>query len=524
MSSAPPSPTPPATTADTEPRGFLGLIVKVGNRVPDITTLFVGALVVVMVLSAILSLFTFHYTNPSTGKPITITNMLAPDQLVELMSTAVNNFATFPALGMVIVATIGIGIADGSGYINAFLRKILAFTPKSLLTPMIVVAGMLSHLGPDTGYVIIIPVAAYMFYAVGKHPLAGIAAAFAGIAGAFAANYTPSAIDPVIQGFTEPAAQIIDPKYTVNILCNYFYAVGATFTVIPTLWFVTERFVEPWLQKNFPVDVTREDIEDVDTPLTAKESRALLISTVIFLLVIVGLVWSALPKDSFWRAENGSLTSPEAPIMMSIVAIIFVLTGIVGLLYGFLSGRFEGPKDVSKAMEVMTQTLVPLIVFYFFAAQFMWAFNKSEIGSLLAVSGAEFLRSLNLPPQATVLGIILFVGLLNLIITSASAKWAILAPIFVPMLMGVGISPELTQATFRVSDSAVNVVTPMFAFSPLIITYCQRYVKKAGIGTLSSMMLPYTIGLLIALTVTLFIFWGFNIPLGLDAPYMYSAK
>lgn len=198
-SSAPPS-------QEAEPKGVLGLIVRIGNKIPDITTLFVGALVVVLVASALLSLVSFDYINPSTGEKIDIVNMLAPDRLVELMATAVTNFATFPALGMVIVATIGIGIADGSGYINAALRKLLAFTPKSLLTPMIIVASMLSHLGPDTGYVVIIPVAAYMFYGVGKHPLAGIAASFAGIAGAFAANYTPSAIDPVIQGFTEPAA------------------------------------------------------------------------------------------------------------------------------------------------------------------------------------------------------------------------------------------------------------------------------------------------------------------------------
>lgn len=285
---------------------------------------------------------------------------------------------------------------------------------------------------------------------------------------------------------------------------------------------MTEKWVEPWLQKNFPLDVTSDDIENIDTPLTSRENRALYISTGVFILVIVALVVSLIPSDSVWRSpESGSLTAPDAPIMQSIVMMIFVLTGLVGLLYGFLSGRFIGPKGVSKAMETMTETLVPLIVFYFFAAQFMWAFNQSQIGSLLAVSGAEFLQKLNLPPQLTVLGIILFVACLNLIITSASAKWAILAPIFVPMLMGVGIAPELTQATFRVSDSAINVITPMFAFYPLIITYCQRYVKKAGIGTLSSMMLPYSIGLMVTLTITLFIFWGFNIPLGLDSSYVY---
>lgn len=505
-----------------EPKGFLGAVVRIGNKIPDITTLFVGALVIVLALSALLSRFTFGYVNPASGEQISIVNMLAPEKLVDLLASAVTNFATFPALGMVIVATIGIGIADGSGFINAALRKLLARTPKFLLTPMIVVAGMLSHLGPDTGYVVIIPVAAYMFYAVGRHPLAGIAASFAGIAGAFAANYTPSAIDPVIQGFTEPAAQIIDPNYSVNILSNYFYGLGATFIVIPALWLVTDKWVEPWCQRSFPIDVHPDEVETVDQPLTAQETRALYISSAVLLIAMVAMAVTMIPADSNWRSESGSLTAPDAPVMKSIVTLIFVATGLVGLLYGALSGKFRSPKDVSEAMETMVTTLVPLIVFYFFAAQFMWAFNQSQIGSLLAVSGAEFLQKLNMPPQLTIIGIILFVGLLNLVITSASAKWAILAPIFVPMLMGVGIAPELTQATFRISDSAVNVVTPMFAFYPLIITYCQKYVKKAGIGTLSSVMMPYSAALLISFTIMLFVFWGLNIPLGIDSAYSYS--
>lgn len=511
----------PSSAPPSQPRGPLGLIVRIGNRVPDITTLFVGALLVVLLLSALLSQISFGYKNPESGDPIRIVNMLAPQRLVQLLSEAVGNFAGFPPLGLVIVATIGIGIADGSGFINAGLRWLLSFTPKFLLTPMIIVASMLSHMGPDTGYVVIIPVAAYMFYAVGKHPLAGIAVSFAGIAGAFAANYTPSAIDPVMQGFTQAAAQIVDKKYMVNILANYYYAIAATFLVIPTLWLITDKWVEPWLQRNFPVDVTADQIETIDQPLARREKRALLISAVVVLLTGLAFVLSMIPQDSLWRSKTGSLTAPDAPVMTSIVPLIFIFAGLVGLLYGFVSGRFHGPKDVSAAMETMVKTLVPLIVFYFFAAQFMWAFNESGIGALLAVSGADFLRGLHLPAGLTVLGIIILVGVLNLVITSASAKWAILAPIFVPMLMGVGTAPELTQATFRVSDSAVNVVTPMFAFYPLIITYCQRYVTKSGIGTLSSMMVPYTLGLMVSLTAMLFIFWGLDIPLGIDAKYLY---
>jgi len=207
--------------------------------------------------------------------------------------------------------------------------------------------------------------------------------------------------------------------------------------------------------------------------------------------------------------------------MQSIVAIIFLLAAATGVVYGIISGKFRSSKDFTKSMEEITKTLIQLIVFYFFAAQFMYAFGTSNIGALIAIAGAEFLKSLALPPQVTIFGIIIFVGMLNLIITSASAKWAILAPIFVPMLMAVGIAPELTQAAFRVSDSAVNVCTPMFAFYPLIIVYCQKYYKNTGVGTLSSLMLPYTITLLITLTIMLYVFWWLNIPLGFQADYVY---
>lgn len=501
--------------------GVLAFIERVGNRVPDITILFIGAFVIVCLISAFLSTVTFNYVNPATGKQLQVINMLEPKQLVTLMSKMVTNYSGFPPLAMVIVATLGVGVADGSGYLNMAIRKILSITPKRVITPVIIIVGMLSHLGPDSGYVIIIPVAAYMFYASGKHPLAGIAASFAGIAGAFAANYTPSAIDPVIQGFTQSAAQIIDPNYFVNVLSNFYYAFIATFFVIPACWYVTDKIVEPWLWKMYPLDENLEVENDTHREITPRENRAFYIATGFFILAAAGLVWALLPEDSLLRAPNGELASFKAPIMQSIVALIFLFAGSLGIVYGIASGNFKSTRDFTKSMENITLSLVQLIVFYFFAAQFLYAFNASQIGPLLAVSGAEFLKSLALPPQLTIFGIIIFVGFLNLIITSASAKWAILAPIFVPMLMGVGIAPELTQAAFRISDSAVNVVTPMFAFYPLIITYCQKYVKESGIGTLSSMMLPYTITLLIVLTIVLYGVWALDIPLGLQASYIY---
>lgn len=504
--------------------GILGLIERVGNKIPDITILFIMAFLIVCVISMLLSQVHFNYIHPATGKPIEVTNMLSGASLVELLSKMVTNYASFPPLGMVIVATLGIGVAEGSGYINAGLKKLLSITPKSLITPTVIFVGMLSHLAPDSGYVIIIPIAAAMFYASGKHPLAGIAASFAGIAGAFAANYTPSAIDPVIQGFTQSAAQIIDPTYEVNVLCNYFYAFASTFFVIGSCWYVTEAIVEPWLNKACPVDKDFISTDDVHADISPTENRAFVIATGFLLLMLTGLFLALLPEDSLLRDENGVIASFKAPVMQSIVSIIFVLSAGTGIVYGIASGKFKSPRDFTASMEDIAKTLVQLIVFYFFAAQFLYAFGKSNIGALIAVSGAEFLKALALPPQVTVFGIILLVAGLNLIITSASAKWAILAPIFVPMLMAVGIAPEVTQVAFRVSDSAVNVVTPMFAFYPLIILYCQKYVKRAGIGTLSSMMLPYTIALLIVLTIMLYAFWFFDIPLGFQADYVYPRR
>ena len=494
--------------------GILGLIERVGNKIPDITVLFIGAFVIVCVVSAILSQISFDYVHPATGKQITVNNMLSGKELVTLMSKMVTNYANFPPLTMVIVATLGIGIADGSGYINTGLKKLLSVTPKFLITPVVILAGMVSHLGPDTGYVIIIPIAAYMFYATGKHPLSGVAASFAGIAGAFSANYTPSAIDPVIQGFTQSAAQIIDPTYQVNVLCNYFYALGSTFLVIASCWWVTEKVVDPWLWRTYPLPDDLDLGNENNTDITPRENRAFMIATGILILMIIGLFAALYPEDSLLRAPNGEIASFQAPIMQSIVAVIFIFAAAVGLVYGILCGKFRSPKDVTAAMEEITKTLVQMVVFYFFAAQFLYAFGASNIGVLLAVSGAEFLKSLALPPQITILGIIIFVGLLNLIITSASAKWALIAPVFVPMFMLLGYTPEFAQVAYRIGDSCTNVITPMMSYFAMIIVFMKKYDKEAGIGTLVSTMLPYSICFLIGWSILLVLWIVLNLPLG----------
>nr|WP_232312698.1 AbgT family transporter [Enterovibrio coralii] len=364
------------------------------------------------------------------------------------------------------------------------------------------------------------PVSAYIFYKSGKHPLAGIAAGFAGLAGGFTASYTPSIIDPILAGFTESAARVLDPTYVVNVLCNFFYSFASTFAVIAVCWYVTDKIVEPRLKRTLPIDVPQ--VEESNDALSDAETRAFKLANWTLLGIALLLVALMVPESSLFRAPDGSLTSPAAPAMKTIVPLLLIFFTAPGLVYGFVSGKFKTSKDVTKSMESITGSLISFIVFAFFCAQFLYCFGKSNIGSLIALSGAEGLKALNMPGQLTIFGVILLTAVLNIIITSASSKWAILAPVLVPMLMAVGISPELTQAAFRISDSAVNVSTPMFAFYPLIISYMQRYSSQSGIGTLVSMMLPYTVALLFTLMAMLYLFWGFNIPLGFNSGYTYG--
>ena len=498
---------------------FLNAVEAAGNKLPHITMLFIYALVIAMVLSFLLSFISFDYKHPSTGETIRVINMLSPANLLELVVSSVKNFMNFPPLGMTIVATMGIGIAEGSGFIHVLLKKLLSIIPRKVLTPAVIIVSILCHIVSDSAYVVLMPVSALIFYSCGRHPLAGIACSFAALAGGFTASYTPSIIDPVMQSFT---AQTLDPSYSVNVLCNYFYALGGTFFVIAACWYVTDKIVEPRLRMTMPLDSGLENDPDLQlNPISGIEQRAFKIACLTWLAFIALFFALCVPEHSLFRAPDGSLTSPKAPVMQAIVPLLFLFFAVPGLAYGYASRTFKNSTDVIKSMEHVLTMLLSFIVFAFFAAQFLYVFGRSNIGTLLAIAGAEFLKNMGLPSGMTLFGIILLTGMLNILITSATSKWAILSTIFVPMLMMLGISPELTQAAFRVSDSAVNVSTPLFPFYPLLIMYCQKYAKATGVGTLCSMMLPYTVALLVVLTLVLYAYWIIGIPLGFDSGYVY---
>ncbi|WP_421291311.1 AbgT family transporter [Aeromonas taiwanensis] len=500
---------------------FLNGVEKAGNKLPDPAMLFLYALLIVWVGSWIGSQFTFDLVNPRTGEAVVVNNLLTGAGLAEFLSSMVTTFTGFAPLGIVLVAMLGVGVAEQSGFINTGLKKLLKVTPARFLTPMLILVAIVSHTAADAGYVLVIPIGGIIFHAAGRHPLAGIAAAFAGVSGGFAANFLPSGGDALLQGFTQSAAQLLDPDYMVNTLCNIIFTGASSLLIICVGWFVTERIVEPRL-KQVPLN---EDLESADEMgrYSERESRAFNWAGFAMLVAVVLLGLALSPGDSPLRAPDGSLTTFAAPVMKSIVPLIFLLFILPGIVYGFVAGSFKSGKDVIDAMSATMNKMGSYMVMAFFCALFIKAFGDSNLGTLLALSGAEVLHALALPGEVTIVGMILLTATVNLVVGSASAKWALISPILVPMLMAVGISPELTQAAYRVGDSASNIITPLMVFFPLVVVYCQQYVKSTGIGTLVSMMLPYSLAFLVSWTIFLLVYWGLGFPLGLQAPYVYPA-
>ncbi|MFK7974994.1 MAG: AbgT family transporter, partial [Halioglobus sp.] len=421
--------------------------------------------------------------------------------------------------GIVLVAMLGIGVAEHTGFINAALRAMLQFTGRRLLTPMVITVGIVSPVAADAGYVMVIPLGGVIFHAAGRHPLAGIAAAFAGVSGGFSANFIPSAVDPMLQGISQSGAQILDASITLNPLNNYFFTAASSFLIISLGWLITDRYVEPRLQSQ-PLD---ENIDESRLhALTPQESQGLRVALWATVAAVLLLAATLLPEDSAWRGATGSLTETGAPLMGAIVPLIFFLFLLPAVAYGLRAGTVKNSKDIIDGMTRSMETMAYYLVIMFFIAQFIYAFGESKIGVLMALQGAQLLQSLGLPSALTILGIIGITALLNLFVGSASAKWALLAPIFVPMLMELGISPDLTQAAYRIGDSSTNIITPLMPYFPLVVVYCQRYIAKTGIGTLTALMLPYSVVFIVAWTLFLLLYWTLGIPLGVQSSYTYG--
>ncbi|HEY5654288.1 MAG TPA: AbgT family transporter [Woeseiaceae bacterium] len=498
----------------------LAAVERVGNKLPDPAVLFIALLFIVWILSWLFSFMDFSVIDPRTGEALIINNQLSGTALTAFFSAMVTNFSHFHPVGVVLVAMLGIGVAEHTGFINAALRSMMAVTARWLLTPMVILVGIISHSAVDAGYVLVIPLGGVIFYAAGRHPLAGIAAAFAGVSGGFSANFVPSALDPMLQGISQAGAQILDPSIVLNPLNNYFFTTVSSLLIISVGWFLTDRVVEPRLQHN-RLDGDLEDLPTME-PLEDNERKGLRAAGYSMLAGIALLIVTASLEGSAWRAPDGSLFSGTAPLMQSIVPLIFFLFLLPGIVFGIQSGSVKSSKDMINGMSKAMNSMAYYLVIMFFIAQFIYAFGQSNLGVLLALEGAAVLKALALPGAITITGIILLTGFINLFVGSASAKWALLAPIFVPMLMQLGISPDLAQAAYRVGDSSTNIITPLMPYFPLVVVFCQRYVKSTGIGTVTAMMLPYSVTFLVLWTAFLLVYWAIGFPLGLQASYLYT--
>lgn len=540
---------------------FLNVVERGGNALPHPATLFALLALIVVLLSGIAAWFEVSAPHPATGESIRVVNLLSLEGLHRMSTSMVTNFTSFAPLGTVLVALLGIGVAEHSGLIGASLRLLVLSSPRFLLTPVMVFAGVMSNMASEIGYVLLVPLAGLIFLAAGRHPILGMAAAFAGVSGGYSANLLIGTIDPLLAGLSQEAARIIDPDYTVNALSNWYFMIASTPVVTLLGWFVTEKIVAP----RFPDGPSRDpsasggDAPEQDPEaqrLKPEEWRGLKWATWSAVGLTAVLVWAALPLGFTLQVALADLFSfsisfPGAgfmrdqvtgdllrsPMLSSVVAIIFLYGVLTGVVYGVIAGTVKSDADIVNGMGKSMSTLGVYLVLTFFAAQFVAYFNWTQLGLVFAVEGAgalDAMRQLVLggtedPPMwrwvaAKILimaGFITLTALANLFMGSASAKWALMAPIFVPMFMILGYSPELTQIAYRIGDSVTNIISPMMSYFALIIAFLQRYEPKAGIGTVISVMLPYSVVFAIGWSVLFVIWLVLGLPIGPGAPLEY---
>ncbi len=487
---------------------FLTVIEKIGNALPHPATLFAGFAAFVVLLSWVVAQFDLSVIHPGTGEIVKPVNLVSAHGLHMILEKMVVNFTSFAPLGTVLVALLGIGIAEGSGLIGTVLRKIVLASPKRLLTFVIVFAGVMSNTASEVGYVLLVPLAAVIFLAAGRHPLAGLAAAFAGVSGGYSANLLLGTIDPLLAGLSEEAARIIDPAYVVNPAANYYFMFASTFVISILGTWVTERVVVPRLG-TYTGSEKPEEIRE----LNKEEKRGLNWSLVVLVLSIAFMLGGLIPENGYLRnPETGEIL--KSPFMSGIVAFIFLIAALCGIAYGVGAGTFKSDSDVMKGMAKSMETLGSYIVLVFFAAQFVAYFNWTNLGLIFAIKGAEVLKASGMNDIALMTSFILVSATINLIMGSASAKWAIMAPVFIPMFMLLGYTPEFTQCAYRIGDSVTNIISPMMSYFALIVAFIQRYDKQAGIGTVISTMLPYSIVFLIGWMLLFGVWVALGLPIG----------
>jgi aminobenzoyl-glutamate transport protein len=492
----------------------LNSVERIGNALPHPATIFAILAALVVILSAITAAIGLTAEHPGTGDAISVRSLLSAEGIRWMFESVEANFVSFPPLGLVLVAMIGIGVAEGSGLITVVIRALVLKAPKRLITMALVAAGVLSHLASEAGYVVLIPLGAVIFLALGRHPLAGLAAAFVGVSGGFGANFLIGSVDPVLAGLTQSAAQIIDPTILISPATNVYFMFVSAIMVTVVGAIITEKVVEPRLG----IYKGSEQAIELER-LTATEKKGMLWAGVSVLVVLILFAVTVVPENGLLRIPGkGVLHSAFFNGMITAIMIFFLIPGIV---YGMITGSVRSDKDGVKHMIASMSHLATYIVLVFFAAQFVYYFNYSNLGLIVAIEGAGFLGHIGFTGIPLMIAFIIISAFINMFMGSASAKWAIMAPVFVPMFMLLGYHPSLTQAVFRICDSLTNVITPMMSYFALIVAYAEKYDEDYGIGTIISTMLPYSIVLGIVWTLLLIAWMLLGIPVGPDGPLHY---
>ena len=523
--------------------GILGWVERTGNKLPDPVFIFfylIIALVLFSVVAAMSGISAMHPTalDEVTGNAqrIEAISLLSPENIQRLWVEMPTTFTHFHPLGYVLVVMLGAGVAERSGFFAAGMSKAVKSAPKTMLTPVVALVAMIGNHAADAGYVVLIPLAGILFAAAGRHPLAGIAAAFAGVSGGFSANISPGQLDALLFGITEEAvaASALDPSWTANIAGNWFFISVMTVVYLPIIWYVTDKIIEPRLGP-WTGGATADRSADDASPDPAGETGELasrgLRHAGLAALFVVGL-WllmvfapgTPLIDEAACEAiadADCSIHAQLAPLYRSLVAAFFLLFLLTGWAYGRATGSIKNHRDLVEMMAESMKDMGYYLVLAFAAAHFVAMFGWSNLGLISAVHGAAAIDSTGLPLPIVLGLMVVFTGLLNLFVGSASAKWALLAPILVPMLMLLGISPEGATAAYRVGDSATNIITPLMVYFPLILVFAQRWQPDFGLGSLTAMMLPYSIWLLIFGTALIVGWFYLGIPLGPDAPVTY---
>ena len=502
---------------------FLDFVEIGGNKLPHPVTLFAMLCVGVAIISAIAAGMGLSVeadilnraTNEIETTVVSAVSLLNGEGFKYMLENAVTNFTGFAPLGVVLVGMLGIGIAESSGYIGTLLKKVVSITPSKLIVPTVVFLGIMSNMASDAGYVILIPLGALIFMAYGRHPLAGIAAAFAGVSGGFSANLLIGTIDPMLAGITNEAAHIIDPTVNISPMANYLFMFASTFLITILGTIVTTKIIEPRLGKYEGSSVQDSDLQN----LSDKEKKAMTVANITFVAMVVGvIILIAMPNSFLRNLEADSFLNSiidNSTFMNGLIPIVAILFFVPSVVYGKIAGTVKNEKEVAAHMGKAMSSMGGYLCLAFVASQFISYFNYTNLGTIIAVSGAEILQSANIGAIPLLIGFILITAFINLFMGSASAKWAIMAPVFIPMFIKLNIDPAIVQTAYRIADSSTNLISPLMSYFAMIIVFTQVYDKKAGIGTITSLMLPYSMTFLIAWSIMFILWMVAGIPFGL---------